>query len=103
MKLVQITPLERRRLYSAMVKKEAEIRKRRAGAFSRVGVKRSNRSKWKHIRFKGWINLERGQSEIVTAKVNSPDWQLLAAFVGWIDRHFADQVQTVNIEYRQAH
>jgi hypothetical protein len=99
MKLVQITPLERTRLYGAMVKKEAEIRKQRAGAFSRVGVKKSNKAKWKHIRFKGWINLERGQSEVVTAKVNSPDWQLLAAFVGWIDRHFGDQVQTVNIKY----
>jgi hypothetical protein len=96
MKTVQIIPLERKRLYGAMVKKEAEIRKRRAGAFSRVGAKRSNKAKWKHIRFKGW----RDRSEVVTAKVNSSDWQLLAAFIGWIDRHFDDWVEAVNIRYR---
>jgi hypothetical protein len=100
MKLVQIIPLERKRLYGAMVKKEAEIRKRRAGAFSRVGAKKQNQAKWKHIRFKGWINLKREPSEIVMAKVNSPDWQLLAAFVGWVDRHFGDEVQAVNIRYQ---
>jgi hypothetical protein len=100
MKTVQIIPLERKRLYGAMVKKEAEIRKRRAGAFSRVGAKRSNKAKWKHIRFKGWINLERDRSEVVTAKVNSSDWQLLAAFIGRIDRHFGDWVEAVNIRYR---
>jgi hypothetical protein len=100
MRMVQITPLERKRLYGAMVKKEAEIRKKRPGAFNRIGARKPNRAKWKHIRFKGWINLERGRSELVTAKINSPDWQLLAAFIGWLDRHFADQVQAVNIEYR---
>jgi hypothetical protein len=39
---------------------------------------------------RGWINLERGLSEVVTAEVNSltpdEDWQLLSAFLGWIDR-----------------
>lgn len=99
MKLVQITPLDRKPLYGAMVKKEAEIRKVRAGAFSRVGTKTANKAKWKHVRFKGWITLERGRSEVVTAKVRSPDWQLLAAFVGWVDRHFGDQVEAVTIQF----
>jgi hypothetical protein len=25
---------------------------------------------------------------------------LLSAFIGWIDRHFGDQVQSVTIQYR---
>jgi hypothetical protein len=100
MKLVQITPVGRGRLYSAMVKKEADIRKQRAGAFSRVGAKAANQVTWKHVRFKGRIKLKRDPSEIVTARVSSADWQLLSAFVGWVDRHFGDQVQRVNIEYR---
>jgi hypothetical protein len=100
MKTVQIVPLERKRLYGAMVKKEAEIRKRRVGAFSRIGAKRSNKTRWKHVRFKGWISLERDRSEVVTAKVKSPDWQLLAAFIGWIDRHFGDWVEAVTIRYQ---
>ena len=100
MKVVQIIPLGRTRLYGAMTKKQGEIGKLRAGAFSRVGGKLANKARWKHVRFKGWISLKREKSEIVTAKVNSGDWQLLSAFIGWVDRHFADQVQTVNILYR---
>jgi|RhiMetdeSRZDD1v2_1073273.scaffolds.fasta_scaffold130001_2 hypothetical protein len=100
MKLVQITPVGGSRLYSAMVKKEAGIRKQRAGAFSRVGAKTANQATWKHVRFKGRIKLKREPSEAVTARVSSADWQLLSAFVGWVDRHFGDQVQNMTIEYR---
>jgi hypothetical protein len=104
MKLVQIIPLERKRLYGAMVKREAAIRKKGAGTFYRAGARKRNGAKWKHTRYKGWINLERGLSEVVTAEVNSlvpdEDWQLLSAFLGWIDRHFGDQVLAVNIQYQ---
>ena len=101
MKLVQITPVGRARLYGAMVKKEADIRKQRAGAFSRVGAKSANQTTWKHVRFKGRIKLKRERSEAVTARVSSADWQLLSAFIGWVDRHFGDQVQNMTIEYRR--
>jgi len=32
--------------------------------------------------------------------VPDEDWQLLSAFLGWIDRHFGDQVLAVNIQYQ---
>ena len=100
MKVVQIVPRGRTRLYGAMVRKQGEISKLRPGAFSRVGGKLANKARWKHVRFKGRISLKREKSEIITAKVNSGDWQLLSAFVGWVDRHFADEIQAVNIRYR---
>jgi hypothetical protein len=100
MRLVQITPIARGRIYSAMIKKEAEIRKLRAGAFSRVGAKTLNKATWKHVRFKGRIGLARERSETVTARVRSADWQLLTAFIGWVDRHFGDQVQQMTIDYK---
>jgi hypothetical protein len=100
MKLVEITPLQRKRLYGAMVKKEAEIRKKRAGAFQRAGARKRDKVRWRHVKFPGWIDLERGQSEVVAAKVSSDDWQLLVAFIGWVDRHFGDQLQAMSIQYR---
>jgi hypothetical protein len=100
MRFVQITPLGQKRLFGAMLKKEAEIRKKRPGAFNRSGARKPNRARWKHIRFKGWIDLKRGPQELVTARISSPDWQLLHAFVGWLDRHFGDELETVNIRYR---
>ncbi len=104
MKLVQIVPRENTRLYGAMVKKQAAIRKQGRGTLYRAGGKRRNETKWKHVRHSGWINIERGQSEIVSAEIRSlavdHEWQLLSSFLGWVDRHFGDQVLAVNIQYR---
>jgi hypothetical protein len=100
MRLIQIIPMDGKRLYDAMVRKEADIRRERTGAFSRIGAKTANQATWKHVRFKGRIKLKREASEKVAAKVSSADWQLLSAFVGWVDRHFSDQVQSMHIEYQ---
>ena len=100
MKLVQIIPASRTPLFSAMLKKEADIRKERAGAFSQVGAKTATKATWKHVRFKGRIALRRDRSETVTARVSKGDWQLLTAFIGWVDRHFGERVKSVTIDYR---
>jgi hypothetical protein len=104
MKLVQIVPREKNRLYGAMVKKEADIRRRGLGTFHRAGGKKRDEAKWRHAKHRGWIKLRRGLSEVVTAEMQTtaPDqeWQLLSAFLGWVDRHFGDQLLAVNIQYR---
>jgi hypothetical protein len=103
MKLVQIVPRDEVRLYSAIVKKEADIRRAGRGTFHRAGSKKRNAAKWKHQKFKGWVNLERGLSEVVTVQIRSlgtDESKLLSAFLGWIDRHFGDRVMAVNIQYR---
>jgi hypothetical protein len=104
MKLVQIIPSEQNRLYGAMVKKEAEIRRKNLGTFRRAGRKKLDEAKWRHTKYNGWVNLRRGLSEVVTVEVKTlaadDDWQLLSAFLGWVDRHFSDQVLAVNIQYR---
>lgn len=74
------------------------------GAFYRSGPKAHNRAKWSHASYKGWINLERAAGEVVTAEVRSvsksgDEWQLLHAFIGWLDRHFGDEIQAINIQY----
>jgi hypothetical protein len=104
MKLIQIVPADGFRLYSAMVKKQAEIRKSNRGTFFRSGKKSRGSTRWTHVSHKGWINLERGLSEVVTAQVQSrvetDEWQMLTAFLGWLDRHFGGDISSVNIHYR---
>jgi len=104
MKIVQIVPRENIRLYGALVKKEAAIQKKGAGTFHRAGPKTRNSAKWKHTRYKGWVNLERGLSEVVTAEVrthsSSQEWQLLSAFLGFVDRHFGSEVLSITIHSR---
>ncbi len=101
MKLVQIVPRQRVRLYGAIVKKEADIRKNNRGTFYRAERKKHDETKWNHKRFKGSVALKRGDDETVTARVRSSkqEWQMLSAFLGWVNRHFGEQVMAVNIKY----
>jgi hypothetical protein len=45
MKVIQIVPREELLLYAALVKKEADIRKKGLGTFYRAAVKKRNSSK----------------------------------------------------------
>ena len=106
MKLLQVVPREGARLYGAMVKKQAEIRKSGRGTFSRAGATRRKRAKWTHVRYKGTIALERGLSEAVEVAIKSPERgdeaRLLSSFLGWLDRHFGDELSSVNIQYQHS-
>ena len=70
MKLVQIVPRQRVRLYGAIVKKEADIRKNDRGTFYRTGRKKQNEAKWNHKRFKGSVALKRGNDETVFMRLD---------------------------------
>jgi hypothetical protein len=105
MKLLQVTPRSGKRLYGAMVRKQAEIRRGGRGTFSRVGPRRRNSVRWSHVRYKGSIRLKPGEADAVDVEIRSPDdgdeGRLLSSFLGWLDRHFGDQMSSVNIQYRQ--
>ncbi len=106
MKVLEILPSDRTHLYSAMMKKQAEIRRRGRGTFSRARAGKRNAARWTHVRYKGSINLEPRPSEAVAAVIKSPDRgdeaRLLSSFLGWLDRHFGEHLAAVNIQYRQA-
>jgi hypothetical protein len=105
MKLLRIFPHDRRRLYGAMIKKQAEIRRSGRGTFSRARARKRNAARWTHVRYKGSINFEPGASQAVEVTIKSPnrgdEARLLSSFLGWLDRHFGDHLSSVNIEYRQ--
>jgi len=106
MKLLQIVPRDGTRLYGAMIRKQAEIRRSGRGTFLRAGARRRNAARWTHVRYKGSINLEAGLSQAVRAVIKSPDRgdeaRLLSSFLGWLDRHFGEHLSSVNIKYRKA-
>jgi len=105
MKLLQIVPRDGTRLYSSIVKKQADIHKSGRGTFSRVGAKRRNAARWSHVRYKGSINLKAGVSDAINVQIKAPERgdeaRLLSSFLGWLDRHFGDQLSSVNIQYQQ--
>jgi hypothetical protein len=104
MKLLQIVPRDGGSLYGAMIKKQAEIRRRGRGTFSRAGAKKRNAARWTHVRYKGSVSLEPGSADAVDVAIKSPERgdeaRLLSSFLGWLDRHFGKHIASVNIEYR---
>src|ERR1700756_859203 len=105
MKLLQIVPREGTRLYGAIMKKQAEIRRGGRGTFSRGKARKRKAARWTHVRYKGSVNLEPGLSEAVEVAISSPERgdeaRLLSSFLGWLDRHFGEHLSAVNIQYRQ--
>ena len=103
MKIVEIVPRARARLYGTLVAKAAAIRKSGRGTYVRVGRKSQHAARWKHKKFKGTLQLSRGASEAVTAKVRAAtpedERKLLSSFLGFVDRHAGDQVTTITIRY----
>lgn len=103
MRLMQIIPKEQFRLYGALVAKEVSLRQKNQGTFRRSGSKQKNWAKWNHKKFNGWLWLQRGLGEVVTiqlqSKTENDQWQLLESFLGFVDRHFADKVQSIHIQY----
>jgi hypothetical protein len=96
MKLLQIVSRDSAHLYGAMRKKQAEIRRGGRGTFSRTGAR------WTHVRYKGSIAMKPG-ADGLSARIRSPDHgdeaRLLSSFLGWLDRHFGNQLVSVNIQY----
>ena len=103
MKTVEITPRKKSPLYGGLVKREAAIRKKGRGTFSRKGPARAGTATWGHKRFKGSVSLKHAGTASVTARIRSGNSEdeggLLKAFVGFIDRHFGDEVATITIHY----
>ena len=103
MKLLQIVPRDGRRFYDSIVRKQDDIRKNGRGTFSRTGRKRRNAAHWVHAKFTGSVDLERS-TDHVSAKVKSrnktDESKLCTAFLGWVDRHFGDDLASVTIQYR---
>lgn len=103
-RMIQVIPRDGVRLYGAMVRKEVDFAQRNRGTFFRSGRKKRDQAKWSHSKYSGWINLSRGMGEVVLAEIHSKStnedaWQILSAFLGWLDRYFAAEVQAVNIQY----
>jgi hypothetical protein len=103
MKLLQIVPRGGMSLFSAMSKKQAEIRRGGRGTFSRASGSR-HAARWTHVRYKGSIALKADDADAVSARIKSSDRgdeaRLLSSFLGWLDRHFGKEISSVNIQYQ---
>jgi hypothetical protein len=104
MKMIEIIPRHRARLYGTLVAKEASIRKGGRGTYVRVGRKTASASRWTHKMYGGSVLLRREPQEVVSAKIRATtpedERKLLSSFLGFVDRHSKDQIATITIHYR---
>jgi hypothetical protein len=100
---ITVNPLGRQNIYSLMVQKEIELRKRNTGTLHRLGSKKKSEDKWVHSSYQGWIRFEKCLGGVVVAQVQAKDgsaeWQLLTSFLGFLDRHFRENISNINLNY----
>ena len=105
MRQVEVIPEDEFRLFGALVAKEVELRRKNKGTFRRSGRKEKDRAKWTHSNYPGWIKLARRKGEVVEIEIRPkkghPEWQLLHAILGFVDRHFGQQIRAINIQYNK--
>ena len=104
MRQIEIIPSPRAKLFDQLQKKEAAIRESGRGTFYRTGRALKNSARWKHKAYPGSIALKRGVFDAVSAKVvaraKTGEWQLMSAFLGFVDRHFGEEIESISIRYR---
>jgi hypothetical protein len=102
MKVVEIVPRERTRLYGTLVAKEEAIRKGGRGTYVRVGRKRRDAARWKHKNYRGSVALKRGDAESSPPRSRAANPRTSASCCRRFDLSIAipDRVASINIHYR---
>ena len=101
MRIVQVVSKpDHENLYSLIKKKEIELRRNKRGTLHPVKPNR-----WKHVSYKGFIDFYKANKDISIFELKqkpgeSNDWQLLHSFLGFLDRHFHKEIESITILYR---
>lgn len=100
MKVVQVNPRRdsSKRLKSLLKSKERELRGKGTTLI------RQREGRWVHKTYPGWITWSESGGGILVAeiktKVENAEWQLLTAFIGYLDRHLGNHIESITISYR---
>jgi hypothetical protein len=98
-----ISPRSDENLYGLLVQKELALRKKKSGTLHRYGPKKKNEEKWAHVSKNGWIRFQNCLGHVLVATIqardNEEEWQVLNSFIGFLDRHFRDQIAGILISY----
>ena len=65
---------------------------------------REKEGRWKHVKYAGWIHWDDAVGGLLIAEIQTKakdhEWQILEAFIGYLDRHLGDQIESIAIHYR---
>lgn len=65
---------------------------------------RMREGRWKHVKYLGWIQWDQAAGGLLLAEIHSRtkdhEWQLMDAFIGYLDRHLGEQIESISVYYR---
>lgn len=65
---------------------------------------RTGTGRWKHVKYPGWIQWDEAAGGLLIAeihtKVKDHEWQMMDAFIGYVDRHLGEQIESISVYYR---
>lgn len=100
MKIIQVVPFANDKPTLKTLLRRTE-RRLRGG---RTTFIRQREGRWAHVKYAGWIKWDIALGGILVAEVHSKkpeqEWQLLQAFVSYLDRHLGDYIDTISIKYK---
>lgn len=100
MKIVQAVPRvdSEESLKTLLKNKEREMRGRP------TAFRRKREGVWEHIKYKGTIRWDTAVGGVLLAEIRprgeTADWQLIQSFVGYLDRHVGEHLESISILYR---
>jgi hypothetical protein len=66
--------------------------------------RRVREGRWKHVKYPGWITWDQAAGGLLVAeihtKVRDHEWQVTDAFIGYLDRHLGEQIESIAVYYR---
>jgi hypothetical protein len=66
--------------------------------------RREREGRWKHVKYPGWIQWDQAPGGLllaeIHAKVKDHEWQMMDAFIGYLDRHLGEQIESISVYYR---
>lgn len=100
MKILQVVPKPgtKAKLKALLKKSERQLRD------GHTTFHRMREGHWKHVKYPGWIKWDEAPGNLLVAeihtKVKDHEWQMLQAFVGYLDRHLGTEIESVSVHYR---
>jgi hypothetical protein len=100
MKIVTVVPSPNTKPSLKILLRQTEKRLRDRG----TTLIREREGRWVHKKYPGWINWDLTKGGFVVAEVGSKkpntEWQLLQSFIGYLDRHLGQVIESISITYR---
>ncbi len=100
MKILQVVPKPgtKTKLKTLLKNTERQLRG------NHTTFQREREGRWKHVKYPGWIRWDEAPGNLLVAeiqtKVKDHEWQMLQAFIGYLDRHLGEQIECISVHYR---